>query len=75
MKDLARQAGFRMDVLDDFGHLLRPWVVSAGQGDRGCSAEMRIGLLATLGMKLMLFPRFSGCLKPRDRLQGKSPLL
>ena len=38
--------------------LLRPWVVSAGLGDRGCSAEMRIGLLATLRDETHALPRF-----------------
>ena len=58
MQDLACQAGFRLDVVNDFGHPTRPWAVFAGQGGSAGSADMRIGLLATLRDEIESLPRF-----------------
>ena len=41
----------------------RPWVDSAGQGGSAGSADMRIGLLATLRDEAQAVPRFLGLLE------------
>ena len=58
LQDLARQAGFRLDVVDDFGHPTQT-MGRFRQGGGAGPADMRIGLLATLRDEIQALPRFS----------------